>query len=317
MRNATLGSHGGTITVIIPTYNGAHRILNPLRSLTEQTVPPHEVIVVVDGSIDNTEAILEDLAFQVPNMRIIVQENMGRAGARNRGVEAATGELLLFLDDDSYAPQGWVEEHMKQQLRTPDSLVSGTLEISPQIPEGDFLRFKLWLDNKWSATTAHIEGVGVPDPPYLTAGNLSVSRRTFWELGGFDSRLTDAEDYDLAVRARNAGYSIFLSRSCFVYNNDQDLLTVTRYLRRLRQYTQAHDKLATLKPELHPPSNRAAAIASQNRFKRTAFGFFATRGWIESVDSGTWRWLPAKIRYKLYDIILTANAVVFPDKVPV
>src|SRR6187397_1060160 len=87
-------------SVIIPTYNGAHKVVNVLRALEQQTHLPDEVVVVIDGSTDNTAELLRTNTFKLPSLRIIEQPNGGRAQVRNRGAKEASQDLLIFFDDD-------------------------------------------------------------------------------------------------------------------------------------------------------------------------------------------------------------------------
>jgi glycosyltransferase involved in cell wall biosynthesis len=85
-----------TISVIVPTYNGAHRILNVLRALEDQKVNDFELIVAIDGSNDDTLTVLNNSNFSFKNFRIIEQPNKGRASIRNLGAKNADGDLLIF-----------------------------------------------------------------------------------------------------------------------------------------------------------------------------------------------------------------------------
>jgi glycosyltransferase involved in cell wall biosynthesis len=87
------------ISVVIPTYNNASYILDALNSVFAQTHPPHEVIVVDDGSTDDTRALLEP---HVARIRYHHQTNQGLAVARNVGLRLATGDYLTYLDGDDY-----------------------------------------------------------------------------------------------------------------------------------------------------------------------------------------------------------------------
>jgi glycosyltransferase involved in cell wall biosynthesis/peptidoglycan/xylan/chitin deacetylase (PgdA/CDA1 family) len=94
-----------TVSVIIPAYNGAATIDETLRSVRSQTYSDLEIIVVDDGSKDQTRQIVESHARHDPRVRLIVQENAGVAAARNRGVAEAKGELIAPVDaDDLWAP---------------------------------------------------------------------------------------------------------------------------------------------------------------------------------------------------------------------
>lgn len=85
-----------TVSVIIPCYNHAHFLSQAVESCLAQTHPPHEIIVVDDGSTDNTR----EVAISYPQVIYIHQQNSGLAATRNTGLEAATGEFIQFLDAD-------------------------------------------------------------------------------------------------------------------------------------------------------------------------------------------------------------------------
>jgi glycosyltransferase involved in cell wall biosynthesis len=91
------------VSVIIPTYNSAEFVVHAIDSVLNQTYTNYEVIVIDDGSIDNTRQILEPYQFKI---NYIYQEHQGVAAARNKGIDAAKGELIAFLDaDDLFLPQ--------------------------------------------------------------------------------------------------------------------------------------------------------------------------------------------------------------------
>lgn len=96
------------ISVIIPTYNRSQSLHRALQSVYRQTLMPGEIIVVDDGSNDGTEQMLRN---EFPEVRYIYQQNRGVSAARNRGIAAASGDWLAFLDSDDQ----WLPEKLQKQ----------------------------------------------------------------------------------------------------------------------------------------------------------------------------------------------------------
>jgi glycosyltransferase involved in cell wall biosynthesis len=305
------------VSVIIPTYNGAHRIMNVLRSLEKQLYKPDEVIVVIDGSTDGTAELLGNSSFELKGLKIINQENRGRAQVRNRGAVEAGGNLLLFVDDDIVLPETWVAEHVAHHQKFPESIVTGKLQAYKEQTENDFEKFRIWLHEKWDKNMPAPVDSGsslLLSRPYITANNFSVPKEIFQKLDGFDSRLRDAEDYDLAVRAQSVGVPVYFSSKAFCFNNDVDNVNCRKYIKRFREYAVAQKILENLKPEVYHKNHQHAANIPKG-IKGKVFLMMCSKWWIDSVDSGVWKWLPKKIRFKLYDVIVTANGSFYPDKV--
>src|ERR1044072_212389 len=112
-----------SVSVVIPTYNSGPYLLEAIDSLLAQTLLPSEIIVVDDGSSDDTPARLKDYRGRI---RYIYQENMGVSAARNRGIEAANGDFIAFLDaDDIWHPRK-LEFQMETFARIPALGLVGT-----------------------------------------------------------------------------------------------------------------------------------------------------------------------------------------------
>jgi GT2 family glycosyltransferase len=142
------------------------------------------------------------------------------------------------------------------------------------------------------------------------AANFSMPKSLFWHLGGFDTRLTDAEDFDLAVRAYEAGIALYYNHNAFSYH--VDMITGTSYIKRLRQYRAAHERLRLLEPQRYATItiHRPEAIKG---IKKLFFKLFAQHFWVKWLDQDALKkFIPMQIRYKLYDYIITANGVYFP-----
>lgn len=97
------------VSVIIPTHNREHYVMEAVNSVLQQTVPAFELIVVDDGSTDGSARLLESLGSK---LRYVYQPNRGIGAARNAGVACATGEFIAFLDDDDV----WLPDKLQRQL---------------------------------------------------------------------------------------------------------------------------------------------------------------------------------------------------------
>ena len=118
-----------TISVIIPVHNATTTLVRCLRSVLFQTYRPFEIIVIDDGSTDSSLAILQDYAVKYPQLHVLSQTNHGVSSARNAGIEAATGDWLMFLDADDYlAPTAL--ERLVQETGGEMSLAGLTIHTS-------------------------------------------------------------------------------------------------------------------------------------------------------------------------------------------
>ena len=123
----SMDSHA-LVSVIIPVYNVEKYLDRCIQSVVGQTMPWLEIICVNDGSTDGSLAILEQWAEKDSRIRIINKENEGLSSARNRGIEAAQGEYLLFIDSDDWIEEDTVEEALSHMVRETD-VVSWGAEI--------------------------------------------------------------------------------------------------------------------------------------------------------------------------------------------
>jgi glycosyltransferase involved in cell wall biosynthesis len=230
------------VSVIIPTYNCAHYLGNAIASVLRQTFTDYEIIVVDDGSMDNTYEVVERFAAQFPSrIRYIYQSHKERSVARNRGIQAASGEYIAFLDaDDEWLPH-------KLALQVP---------ILDERPEVGLVHSKVVFMDK--------DGREIGPPPpretpngfvlkELLCGNfvwcLTVlcRRRCFDECGWFDTATIPAEDWDMWVRiaARYALYHIPEVLARYRFTPDPE---GARDLRHYRADLRVVEKNASLLP---------------------------------------------------------------------
>lgn len=300
-------------SIIIPTYNGKNKILTLLNSLEQQTYKDFEVIIVIDGSTDNTKELLESHQFYFHSIRIIEQPNQGRSKVRNNGAKHANGELLIFFDDDMTPFKDCVEKHIAHHQKYSNSIVTGGLGEDESQCSSDIQKYKAYLSKKWSLPLIQLSGRPLnKENIFITAANFSISQKLFFELGGFDENLTDVEDYDLAIRAFQAKVPLFYNHEAFAWHNDQ--ITCLSYIKRQREYANMQKKLLLLKPFLYNAFS-ARVVIMPTGIKAIIFKIFTYKFWIWTVDHFNWlRIFPKRLRYKIYDLIITSNGVYYTSK---
>jgi len=302
-----------TVAVIIPTYNGAHKIMTALKALELQSFKADEVIVVVDGSTDDTIEQLQSNSFSLKNFKVIYQKNQGRAGVRNSGALQAQSELLMFLDDDMKPEPHWLKAHVEHHSKHKDSILTAAAIDVPVIDGTDFQKFKANLSSKWAKELEVYNDNPIPnDKVFITAANFSLSKSLFEKIKGFDTILNDGEDFDLAIRSSRMNIPIYYNSKACAWHLEQNSCAYS--IRRTRGYYHAGRVLLEQRPEIYEP------IFGQRRnmakgWKAQIFRLFCSRFWINSIDKNYWIWLPEKLRFKMYDIVLTANGILFPEKI--
>lgn len=185
-------------SVVIPTYDQVELLRRCLRSLENQSVPKEafEVMVVNDGSEDETSAFLEGYRPDFTLKVITHPRNLGRAAARNSGAKEAAGEILIFLDGDSTADSSFLAEHIQGCDQDERCVCIGNVKL----PAGyGRIAFKRYLASR---------GVQKLKPSseipfrYFASGNVSLHRKFFEKVGGFDPSFSfyGGEDLELGVR---------------------------------------------------------------------------------------------------------------------
>ena len=181
------------VSVIIPTYNFGRFIGAAIESARAQTLTPDEIIVIDDGSTDDTE----DVVRGFDGVEYIRQENAGVCAARNRGVEASAGELVAFLDADDVWEPTKVEKQVAIFNKDPQvGLVHcGMREFAHET--GETIAMHLNGADGWMA-----DNLLLWDGPVIVGpgGTIMVRRDVYDEMGGFDTRQKVGEDWDLCYR---------------------------------------------------------------------------------------------------------------------
>ncbi len=220
-----------TVSVVMPTFRKKELLASTLNALCSQTYPTElmEVVVADDCSLDGTRDFLQGLDTPYSLVCVSHEENKGRAAARNSAIRRATGELVVFLDDDMRAEPRLVAAHVVAHARHPGSVVIGNALTAPELGNSNALRY---LDTRGVHKLP--PDACVPARYFLT-NNSSVSRKALLDVGLFDETFRNYgfEDTELAFRLeREAGLAFHYCPEAVAYHihfHSLDQLLEKRY----------------------------------------------------------------------------------------
>ncbi len=188
------------ISVIIPAYNAEKYLDEALQSIINQHYTPMEIIVVDDGSTDNTAEIVAEYGTRV---RYVYQKNNGPPAARNKGLGLAQGNVIAFLDSDDLWSEKKLERQLKRLADKPyiEVVIGHTQRIRLLESGDDHQKFVPFL----------------PSQPMLSLGSALIRRRAFTQVGIFDESLLFSDDIDWFLRAREEEIAITIHRDITQY----------------------------------------------------------------------------------------------------
>ncbi|MDR3449160.1 MAG: glycosyltransferase family A protein [Alphaproteobacteria bacterium] len=181
------------ISIYIPCYNGARTLARAIESVLALPEAPADIMVIDDGSTDDTAAIAE----RFPEVRLIRHNgNLGLAAARNRGLCEAKYDWVAAIDADVRMEQDWLAKMLALRGEFPQATgFGGRLVETARETAGDRWRCA-HMRQEWGATRRI-------NPPFLFGANILFDRRKILAVGGYDERLrTNGEDVNLAYRLR-------------------------------------------------------------------------------------------------------------------
>jgi glycosyltransferase involved in cell wall biosynthesis len=201
------------ISVIIPVYNGKKYLAKAISSVAQQTYPADELIVVDDGSTDDSALLVAELAKEYP-IKFFQKENGGQSSARNYGARVSSGELLAFLDQDDVWYPNHLAETVKPFLKTNYPELGWVYTTVDEIGADD----QLHTINVLSLVPSPHPKKSITDclaaDMFVVPSATLVSRKAFDAVGGFDEKLSGYEDDDLFVRIFSKGYgNSFINKS--------------------------------------------------------------------------------------------------------
>lgn len=211
-------------SVIIPLFNKAPYVAKAIESVLAQTFSGYELIVVDDGSKDNSAEIASQTIASHSNCRVLAQVNAGVSVARNNGVAASTGDYLCFLDADDWWEPDFLEEMSKLIVDFPGAGIYGTNytivnETKRKTRVADIGVEKGFEEGCINYCKAYAKTMYMP----LWTGAVCIPRRVFDEMNGFPKGIKLGEDFLLWIRIALKYEVAFLNKPLAYYNQDVDV----------------------------------------------------------------------------------------------
>ena len=230
------------ITVVIPTYNRLAVLKKTLMYIGNQSIgrEQYQIIVVDDGSTDGTGEYLKTLN----GIDYFINEtNKGRAVTRNTGIYLAKSDFLLFLDDDIWADEDLIKNHIEKHKD--NKVVVGAIypakEIKTNAINKYYNKHHLWCVKEMEKNRDNL--------PYnfLKTANLSIDRDVLKNVGSFDERFYKygCEDTELGMRLKKHGYNIIYNKNAIGYHYHDE--TVISFIKKTIDSIESSEMLASLK----------------------------------------------------------------------
>ncbi len=189
--DVTLIKNNDLVSIVIPTYNRQEFLKESIESVLDQTYKNIELIIVDDGSIDNTKAVVENYLSD-SRIKYIYQTNMGISFARNNGIKFSKGEYLMFLDDDDiYFPYA-VEKLLNFLKKQPDNV---------KLIYGDIIYFhgnnKTFIREKNVLSKPELFVNYIVGSNFTTPGQMIIKSQAIKDVGMYDVNFKNSADYEL------------------------------------------------------------------------------------------------------------------------
>lgn len=227
-----------SVSVIIPTFNGAPRLGHCLDALLPQTVGiDAEILVVDDGSTDDTREVVA----RYSSVRLLSQKNGGPAAARNRGALEAKGTIILFTDDDCVPTPGWLGA-MTSPFDDVDVVgVKGAYRTRQKTLAARFVQVE--YEDRYRMMA------GFSDIDFIDTYSAGFRRDRFLQMNGYDTSfpVACAEDIELSYRMSARGWTMKFVPTAIVYHTHPD--TLSRYLK--KKYKFAFWRMLALRKNPH------------------------------------------------------------------
>jgi GT2 family glycosyltransferase len=225
-----------SISVVVCTYNGSRTLRECLSGLEALEYPDYEVIVVDDGSRDDSAAIARQFG-----VRLISTENRGLSAARNVGIEAARGDIVAYIDDDAYPDPHWLTYLAATFCRSPHAAVGG-----PNLsPPGDGPIAECVVNAPGGPVHVLLSDT---EAEHIPGCNMAFRKSRLQAIGGFDPQFrTAGDDVDVCWRIQQRGWTIGFSPAAMVWHHRRN--SVRAYWKQQRGYGKAEAQLERKWPD--------------------------------------------------------------------
>lgn len=215
------------VSVIIPCYNREEYIKQTINSVLEQTYKKIEIIVIDDGSTDNTREILDSYGNQIQVLEHPNRQNKGQSAAINLGIKKSFGKYIAILDSDDY----WDPTKIEKQI--------DFLNLNPKYGVVYANGFQVDANGKNKSKifdTNHVQ-TNNPEDILLNSyfnipSNALIKKDIFKKAGYFDERLRSAQDHDMAIRLSEVSKIVYLNETLWYYRRHDDSQSGKHILRR-------------------------------------------------------------------------------------
>jgi hypothetical protein len=205
-----------TVSVLVPTFNRAHYLSQALDSLLAQTVAPQQLVVVDDGSSDDTRLVIERFGSRV---QMAHQANAGKASAVNLGLTLCDGDLVWLFDDDDVALPDAIEKRLAVLAANPEAdFVYSAHHVGVDNHEGELVRETLYIPEVPQPESFFLE---IMRSCFFHLNSALVPRRFYRDLGGMDTKLLRAQDYDFQIRLARVARPVLCRSPSFVFRRHQ------------------------------------------------------------------------------------------------
>jgi len=202
------------VSIIIPTYNRADLLSRAIQSVINQTYKDWELLIIDDGSTDNTKEIVEEFVKKDPRIKYFYQENKGQGAARNLGIRESKGEYIAFLDSDDEFLENKIEKSVKifNEDKNIGMIYSNAIIIGNYLDNKKSLEIsKLYYGNIYKKLLLN---------NFITTSTVVVKKEVFLNCGFFNksSLLRNFEDYDMWLRIAKKYKIGYISEVLVKYN---------------------------------------------------------------------------------------------------